>query len=58
MTVKRKDFTGGMLTSWGALLDQAQAFAGTMGRERLITITVTGTGKDNTSGLVTVWYWG
>ena len=52
-TVRYEMFRG-TLASWPQLLDQAAAFASTLGRERLITISHS---EDKDDGVVVVWYW-
>jgi hypothetical protein len=42
--------------SWQALCDEAAAFASTIGRERLINISVS-QGDTGAKGVVFVWYW-
>jgi hypothetical protein len=42
--------------SWEALSDEAAAFATTVGRERLINISVT-QGDTGGKGVIFVWYW-
>ena len=52
-TVKYEMFRG-IMASWPALFEQAAAFASTLGRERLITISHS---EDKDDGVVVVWYW-
>ena len=53
-TVRFKMFRGTMAT-WEQLFAEAAAFATTIGRERLITISHS---EDQHDGVVAVWYWG
>ena len=41
--------------SWNDLFSEAAAFATTLGRERLISISHS---EDQGKGVVAVWYWG
>jgi hypothetical protein len=48
--------------SWDALVEEAAAFATSIGRERLINISVSAAGGSDTfgfgaKGAVFVWYW-
>jgi hypothetical protein len=45
----------GTLITWDQLFADAAAFATTLGRERLITISHS---ADHSDGIVAVWYWG
>jgi hypothetical protein len=53
LTVTFKIFRG-VLASWDDLFTEAAAFASTVGRERLITISHS---EDQQDGVVAVWYW-
>ena len=53
LTVQFKMFRGTM-ASWESLFADAAAFATTVGRERLITISHS---EDQQDGVVAVWYW-
>ena len=53
MTVRFKMFRGTMAT-WDQLFAEAAAFATTLGRERLISISHS---EDQQDGVVAVWYW-
>lgn len=55
MTVQHKLFRSSF-KSWEELCDQAAAFATTLGRERLINISVT-QGDSGGQGVIFVWYW-
>jgi hypothetical protein len=44
----------GRLATWNALFEDAAAFASSVGRERVISISHSG---DQGDGVVTVWYW-
>jgi hypothetical protein len=44
------------LRSWEALCDEASAFATNIGRERLISISVSH-GDTGGQGVIFVWYW-
>ena len=52
-TVRYEMFRG-IMASWEQLFEQAAAFASTLGRERLITISHS---EDKDDGVVVVWYW-
>lgn len=41
--------------SWHALFSEAAAFATTIGKDKLISISHS---CDHSTGVVTVWYWG
>jgi len=43
-----------MVKSWDKLCAEAAAFASEKGKDRLITLSVSGT---DSSGLIVVWYW-
>jgi hypothetical protein len=53
MQVKFEIFTSS-LKSWPSLCEEAATFANKIGRERLITISVS---EDHNDGVVVVWYW-
>ena len=53
LTVTFKMFRG-TIASWEQLFSDAAAFATTVGRERLITISHS---EDQQDGVVAVWYW-
>ncbi len=53
MTVRFKTFRG-ILATWNQLFAEAAAFASSVERERLITISHS---EDQQDGVVTVWYW-
>jgi hypothetical protein len=55
MTVRHRLFES-HFKSWDALCEEAAAFASTLGRERLINISVS-QGDTGGKGLVFVWYW-
>lgn len=58
MRVKYKVFQSSTM-SWEGLLDEAAAFATSVGRDRLIGISHSEGGRDwGANGVVTVWYWG
>ena len=58
MRVKYKVFQS-HTRSWESLLDEAAAFATSVGRERLIGISHSEGGRDwAANGVITVWYWG
>ena len=44
----------GTLTSWHTLFSEAAAFASSVGRDRVISISHS---EDQNEGVVTVWYW-
>jgi hypothetical protein len=45
----------GTFKTWDQLFAEAAAFATTIGKERLITISHS---ADHSEGVITVWYWG
>ncbi len=47
-------FKAGSFTSWDSLFTDVAAFATTVGRENLISISHS---QDNNQAVVTVWYW-
>jgi hypothetical protein len=53
MNVKYEMFRG-TFASWSSLFDRAGAFASTLGRDRVISISHS---CDELEGVVTVWYW-
>ena len=53
-TVQFRLFRSSM-SSWQTLFEQAAAFADTVGREDVISISHS---EDQNDGVVTVWYWG
>ena len=53
MRVQHKLFMSSF-KSWEVLCEEAAAFATTIGRERLINISVS---QGDTEGVVFVWYW-
>lgn len=54
MQVRFKQFTS-TFQSWHALFAEAAAFATTISKDRLISISHS---CDHSTGVVTVWYWG
>jgi hypothetical protein len=55
MKVRHKIFES-HFKSWEALCDEAAAFASTVGRDRVISISVS-QGDTGGKGIVFVWYW-
>ncbi len=53
MTVQFRLFRSSM-SSWQSLFSEAAAFADSIGKENLISISHS---EDNNDGVVTVWYW-
>ena len=53
LTVRFRMFRGTIAT-WDDLFSEAAAFATTLGRERLISISHS---EDQQDGVVAVWYW-
>jgi hypothetical protein len=53
-TVRFREFRSSF-KSWDELFSEAAAFASTLGRERLISISHS---EDSGKGVVAVWYWG
>ena len=53
MTVRFKVYRG-IMASWDELFAEAAAFASTLDRDRLISISHS---EDQQDGVVTVWYW-
>ena len=53
-TVQFRLFRSSM-SSWETLFAEAAAFADTVGRDDLISISHS---EDHSDGVVTVWYWG
>lgn len=53
MDVRFEMFRGTLL-SWQDLFAQAAAFASSLGRDRVISISHS---ADHSDGIVTVWYW-
>lgn len=53
MTVRFKVYRG-IMASWDELFAEAAAFATTLDRDRLISISHS---EDQQDGVVTVWYW-
>ena len=56
MTVRYKLFKSAT-KSWEALCDEAASFASTVGRDRLINISVSQADTGG-QGVIFVWYWG
>jgi hypothetical protein len=61
MTVHHRIFESAS-KSWEALCAEVEEFATTLGRERLINISVAASGGTNLSGMggrgvIVVWYW-
>ena len=54
MTVQFRLFRSSM-SSWESLFEDAAAFATSIGRENVISISHS---EDQNDGVVTVWYWG
>lgn len=54
MQVCFKEFVSAF-RSWDSLFSEAAAFATTIGKDKLISISHS---ADHNTGVVTVWYWG
>lgn len=56
MQVRHRRFTADF-KSWDAMLDEAAAFATTVGRENLINISISEFGQYASTATIVVWYW-